>query len=664
MNILQKNMGAKNQDMTADLLTILNLPPEKLAELTTSMEKNILNGNSILVRELWLGNLPDNLPEKKLQNAVEMLGDVENIEYFTKPNGSFAFVKFKKVSQASKANEGIQSLRMLLDSPNLKTAFSDHQRRKGVVGDNVDYEKDEELTSIIYIGFNQRAKVTSTHDIKDMFSKYGEVVNVSLAQSRDFNSKPYALVEMGTLEQAKMARERIYLRDDNREKRYRLGDRDCELSILIKAPNKEPGNVYQNQPQQHAGFNPNAAKQMYQQGGQYQGGQQGYQQRQPYQQYPQGGQPNLQNPQYNQYNQQQQQFGFNKPPYGDNKNFRQQNYYNQNASAQNVPGGYGAQQQQQQPGFNQMNVQPPTVPNPTQPRQVGYPPQNIQTQGTFMPNQGAQANRYSPGGALPGQLLPTSPGGQNYSPGMAQNRPFTAGGVGPNPSYFPPGSSNPPFNMQTMSQGQQQGYPSAGVGVGVSAGNPTGSVEKKPDEQQKASSFGLLDTLQDLLAQKNQQQQQQATKEPEKQVEVQKVATPVAAFDEENEPQTIWSGFITKNKQNRVGVDANLVSGDELILKDYFNLNISHRTLYEEVTKKDPKTIAVFVPANGTQLSLFEEYKKYFEEKQRAGVVTLKKNTLYLLPPCEEAYKIHKIGQNEILGIFTDNSEVVKESIV
>jgi len=36
------------------------------------------------VRELWLGNLPDNLPEKKLQNAVEMLGDVENIEYFTK----------------------------------------------------------------------------------------------------------------------------------------------------------------------------------------------------------------------------------------------------------------------------------------------------------------------------------------------------------------------------------------------------------------------------------------------------------------------------------------------------------------------------------------------------------------------------------------------------
>lgn len=235
----------------------------------------------------------------------------------------------------------------------------------------------------------------------------------------------------------------------------------------------------------------------------------------------------------------------------------------QNQSAQNVPGGYGAQQQQGGQGYNQMNVQPPSVPNPTQQRQVGYPPQNIQTQGAYMQNQGAQANRYSPGGALPGQILPTSPGGQNYSPGMAQNRQFTAGVGGPNPSYFPPGSSNPPFNMQTMNQGNQgQGYP----GAGVAAGNPTGSVEKRPDEQQKASSFGLLDTLQDLLAQKNQQQQQQAAKEPEKQEEIQKVATPVAMVDEENEPQTIWSGFITKNKQNRVGVDANLINGDELIL--------------------------------------------------------------------------------------------------
>ena len=55
------------------------------------------------------------------------------------------------------------------------------------------------MTSIIYIGFNQRAKVASTNEIKDMFSKYGEVINASMSQSRDFNSRPYVLVEMGTL---------------------------------------------------------------------------------------------------------------------------------------------------------------------------------------------------------------------------------------------------------------------------------------------------------------------------------------------------------------------------------------------------------------------------------------------------------------------------------
>jgi RNA recognition motif. len=36
------------------------------------------------VRELWLGNLPENLSDKKLKNTVEMFGDVENIEYYNK----------------------------------------------------------------------------------------------------------------------------------------------------------------------------------------------------------------------------------------------------------------------------------------------------------------------------------------------------------------------------------------------------------------------------------------------------------------------------------------------------------------------------------------------------------------------------------------------------
>ena len=40
-------------------------------------------------------------------------------------------------------------------------------------------------------------------------------------------------------DQAKLARKRIYFQDDKKEKRQRLGDRNCELAILTKAKKKE-----------------------------------------------------------------------------------------------------------------------------------------------------------------------------------------------------------------------------------------------------------------------------------------------------------------------------------------------------------------------------------------------------------------------------------------
>jgi hypothetical protein len=52
------------------------------------------------------------------------------------------------------------------------------------------------------------------------------------------------------------------------------------------------------------------------------------------------------------------------------------------------------------------------------------------------------------------------------------------------------------------------------------------------------------------------------------------------------------------------------------------------------------------------------DYLKYFVEKQRAGVVSLKKHVLYLLPPCEENFKIHPFGNNEILGVFVNIEDV------
>ena len=66
-----------------------------------------------------------------------------------------------------------------------------------------------------------------------------------------------------------------------------------------------------------------------------------------------------------------------------------------------------------------------------------------------------------------------------------------------------------------------------------------------------------------------------------------------------------------------------------------------------------------FVASNETQNAQFQEYIKYFLERNRAGVATLHDSVLYLLPPCATTNEIHKITDNEILGVFVSTCEPV-----
>ena len=56
----------------------------------------------------------------------------------------------------------------------------------------------------------------------------------------------------------------------------------------------------------------------------------------------------------------------------------------------------------------------------------------------------------------------------------------------------------------------------------------------------------------------------------------------MSLFDDDD--THIWCGFITRNKQHRVGVDAYNVKGDnnESYLCDH-NLNVSHRTTLDDI---------------------------------------------------------------------------------
>lgn len=125
---------------------------------------------------------------------------------------------------------------------------------------------------------------------------------------------------------------------------------------------------------------------------------------------------------------------------------------------------------------------------------------------------------------------------------------------------------------------------------------------------------------------------------------------------EDYEDQQFWSGFFTRSKKNRVGVDALHVSGEEIQIND-FNLNISFRISFDEVLKKKHCTIVLFVPSNETQNGIFQEYITYFKEKARAGVIPLRNHTLYIFPSCEESKKYHHLRENQLLGVFVKASD-------
>jgi hypothetical protein len=52
---------------------------------------------------------------------------------------------------------------------------------------------------------------------------------------------------------------------------------------------------------------------------------------------------------------------------------------------------------------------------------------------------------------------------------------------------------------------------------------------------------------------------------------------------------------------------------------------------------------------------MFNDYIKYFSEKQRSGVVNLKTTTLYIIPPCDLSRKFYQNPKKHLLGVFVNN---------
>lgn len=94
--------------------------------------------HQIMVRELWLGGIPEMINHQTMSSVMLNFGMVEGTEIFPK----FAFIKFKRAYDAATAFERAEKIHeMFGNNPGFKISFSDPSRRKDIVGNHYEFER-------------------------------------------------------------------------------------------------------------------------------------------------------------------------------------------------------------------------------------------------------------------------------------------------------------------------------------------------------------------------------------------------------------------------------------------------------------------------------------------------------------------------------------------
>eukprot|EP01017_Pseudomicrothorax_dubius_P034695 TRINITY_DN4783_c0_g1_i2.p1 TRINITY_DN4783_c0_g1~~TRINITY_DN4783_c0_g1_i2.p1 ORF type:complete len:108 (-),score=26.14 TRINITY_DN4783_c0_g1_i2:5-328(-) len=101
--------------------------------------------------------------------------------------------------------------------------MSDHTRRSYIVGDYFENENQDDLTSVLYVGFNTGITLPDEEKILNFFSKFGEVRWVSRYEPNPGVLRSYALVEFSSVGEAKKARHITSIKDKSGEIRQGLG---------------------------------------------------------------------------------------------------------------------------------------------------------------------------------------------------------------------------------------------------------------------------------------------------------------------------------------------------------------------------------------------------------------------------------------------------------
>ena len=115
----------------------------------------------------------------------------------------------------------------------------------------------------------------------------------------------------------------------------------------------------------------------------------------------------------------------------------------------------------------------------------------------------------------------------------------------------------------------------------------------------------------------------------------------------------IWSGFFSRSKANRVGVDAYVVKGMFKLKHAQYHIDIPYRTPFPHKELARTQALLVFEAENSTYQAAFQEYVTYFRSKDRVGYVPLSAtHDLYLSPRSPAALELFpRLNAHQFLGI-------------
>jgi len=197
-------------------------------------------GNSIRVREIWIGNLSSSIQEQGIAQALSVFGEIDNIDLFSK-HQSFAFVRFVTADSATRCVDGQDQLGKTIGQ--VKISYSDFLKRFNITGDDPFFQENlVRLTNILFIGVPYTSNLPSEALIIEKFGQFGKVINILNRPSLNETHKSYMLVEMETKEQARKVRKHFFIEDRDGKRRAKLADKKIEINIVLK-PNVT-GNLY------------------------------------------------------------------------------------------------------------------------------------------------------------------------------------------------------------------------------------------------------------------------------------------------------------------------------------------------------------------------------------------------------------------------------------